>query len=89
MVAGNVEGSSEAFHDEKGCLTASLVQSLRASRLYLLPKDSYRLVGPRSNPDLLTLAGTVLLHVTYPTHPAYEQFKTEIHRVAFGDVRGL
>lgn len=84
----NVEGRSEAFHDVQGGLTASLLQSFQSGRLYLLPKDRYRLVIPRSNPDLLTLAGTVLLHATYPIHPAYEKFKTEIHRAAFGDVRG-
>lgn len=69
------------FHDEQGALTAALAGPLRAGRVFLLPKDRYRIVSPRSNKRLRSLRGTVLMHATWPAHPAYHQFKPYISRV--------
>lgn len=76
----NVDPKRATFHDEQGALAAALAGAFRAGRVLLLPKHRYRIVSPRSNKRLQSLEGTVLVHATWPEHPAYHQFKSYIHR---------
>jgi|GEM_PF-1786005 len=76
----SVAPQQATFHDEQGALAAALAGAFRAGRVVRLPKDRYRIVSPRSNKRLRSLQGTVLLHATWPAHPAYHQFKSYIDR---------
>lgn len=74
----NVAQSKTTFHDEQGALAAALGDYFIRGDVYLLPRDRYRIISPRSNPELTDLSGTVLIHTTYPEHPAFRQFYKEI-----------
>lgn len=65
----------ETFHDEQGGLTKALLPALRMGCVDLLPVSRYKVISPRSNPDLSNLDGVVLFHATYPGHPAWQKFR--------------
>lgn len=65
-------------HDEQGAVVAVLSRYHLIGDLELLPQDRYRIVSPASNPDLRTLDGIVAVHATYPGHPAFHRFRTQI-----------
>jgi hypothetical protein len=78
------DAANAEFHDEQGALTLALVPSHAQNRLRVLPVDRYRIVSPRTNPELRSVDNTVLLHATHPEHPAFDRFYAEIHDAGYG-----
>lgn len=73
---GHVGPDGGKPHDEQGALVAALMQD--ATKLDLLPEDRYKIISPRSNPEIRNSAGLALVHATYPDHPAFYMFRSAI-----------
>lgn len=74
----NVDPTAQTHFDEQGALAAVLTPWSERDQLWLLPRDRYRIVSPRSNASLRTLGGTVAIHATQPHHPAFRRFYADI-----------
>jgi hypothetical protein len=78
-----IEGCSpniRTSHDEQGALTKALESEFYCGRAAVLPTDRYTIISPRSNSHIQSLDGLVLIHTTYPAHPAYHRFRDDIRR---------
>jgi hypothetical protein len=74
----NVEPEDVTFHDEQGAIVAALTPYIASGRVDLLSTERYRIVSPRSNPNLISLDGIALIHATHPEHPAFSWFREQI-----------
>jgi hypothetical protein len=74
----HVRGDLGQFHDEQGAIASALAPHFRSGRARVLPAERYKIVSPRSNPDLADLQGVAMIHATWPNHPAFERFRDTI-----------
>ncbi len=77
-----VASNNVKYHDEQGALAFVLQELIRSGRVMTLPSSRYRVVCPLNDPPVESLDGLVGLHATYPEHPAYHRFLTEISKVS-------
>lgn len=70
------------YHDEQGAVAAILQPLIKQGKVTLLPPERYQVVCPLNVPAVDSLNGIVLLHATYPDHPAFYQFQTEISQIS-------
>jgi hypothetical protein len=78
----NVTTPDHHFHDEQGAVIKALEPFIRDGRVMLLPNHRYAVVCPLNDPPVTSVNGLVLLHATYPDHPAFWQFQQEITAVS-------
>ncbi|QFY10344.1 hypothetical protein GBF35_30320 [Nonomuraea phyllanthi] len=70
------------YHDEQGAV-AVVMQALAAEgEVTVLDPARYRIVCPLNRPPVRDVTGLVMLHATYPEHPAFWQFLPEIAQMS-------
>lgn len=79
----NVHFKEQTHHDEQGALATALTNYLMNDELLILPKKKYLQISKTSNPDIEKLDNVVLLHATYPDHPAFYKFKPVLDKILF------
>ncbi|MEU4244945.1 hypothetical protein [Actinoplanes sp. NPDC026619] len=77
-----VEDHEVLYHDEQGAVAWVLQRYAARGRLRLLEHTRYRVVCPTNAVPVERLDGLVAMHATYPDHPAYHRFRSEISRVS-------
>jgi hypothetical protein len=78
----NIRYEEIKYHDEQGAV-ASIFQSLiKKGEVVLLSPERYQVVCQLNDPPVESLQNIVLLHATYPEHPAFYQFLPEIRQVS-------
>lgn len=65
----NVADEEIKYHDEQGAVAWALEQS--ELKVHYLDPDKYRVVCPLNDPPVDDVSEIVLLHATYPEHPAF------------------
>ena len=78
----NVSPGTATHHDEQGAITLALESSISLGKTLILPTSRYTIVSPRSNMGMISLNDLILLHSTYPDHPAYHQYKKFIKNIS-------
>jgi hypothetical protein len=77
-----IASSEVKYHDEQGAV-AVVMQALAAvGEVTVLDPARYRIVCPLNQPPVRDVTGLVMLHATYPSHPAFWQFLPEIARLS-------
>jgi hypothetical protein len=77
----NVEVSQIKYHDEQGAVAYCMQGHIKQGNVMLLDPATHRVVCPLNDPPVENLAGLVLMHSTYPEHPAFWKFLPEIASV--------
>ena len=70
------------YHDEQGAVAYCLQQPAKSDHVLLLDPASHRVVCPLNKPPVSDLGGLILMHATYPEHPAFVRFIQEIAEVS-------
>ena len=71
----NIKNDEQTHHDEQGALAIALTKHFINGELYILPKDTYMLIGENENTNITSLDDITLFHAVYPDHPAFYKFK--------------
>ncbi|TCC36296.1 hypothetical protein [Kribbella speibonae] len=70
------------YHDEQGAV-AAVIQTLAAEgEVLVLDPARYRVVCPLNEPPVRDVTDLVMLHATYPDHPAFWRFLPDIAQVS-------
>ncbi|MDB5022861.1 MAG: hypothetical protein JWP78_616 [Mucilaginibacter sp.] len=77
----NIPVHEQTHHDEQGALAIVLAKYFINYELLVLPKDKYAIISKYQNVEIESLENIVLMHSTYPNHPAFYRFKSEISRI--------
>lgn len=77
----NIKNNEQTHHDEQGALAIALTKYFTSGELYVLPKDTYMLMGENENTDIDGLEDVTLFHAVYPDHPAFYKFKHFLDKV--------
>jgi hypothetical protein len=77
----NIKSDEQTHHDEQGALAIALTKYFINRELYILPKDTYILIGENENTNINNLDDVTLLHAVYPDHPAFYKFKSFLDKV--------
>lgn len=78
----NVPQEVIKYHDDQGAVAKALEPWIKQHKVMLLPPARYRVVCPLNDPPVSSLDGLVLLHATYPEHPAFYQFIDQISKIS-------
>lgn len=78
----NIGHDEIKYHDEQGAVAFIFQPLIKRGEVMLLPPERYRVVCPLNDPPVESLQNIVLLHATYPEHPAFYQFLPEISRIS-------
>jgi hypothetical protein len=78
----NIPYAQAKFHDEQGAVAFALQPFVQREEVFLLSPERYRIISPRDPVPPTLLDGIVMLHATYPTHPAFYQFIREISSIS-------
>jgi len=79
--SGNISESEIKYHDEQGAVAFCLQAPARVGDVHLLDHRTHRVVCPLNEPPVRSVDGLVLLHATYPEHPAFFKFFHDIAAV--------
>ena len=77
----NVSADEAKYHDEQGAVAFCLQDRIYDNEVLLLSSTTHRVVCPLNSPPLDSVDGLILMHATYPDHPAFRRFLTEISNV--------
>ncbi|MDO8572485.1 MAG: hypothetical protein Q7S11_01795 [bacterium] len=77
----NIKEVEQTHHDEQGALAIALTNNFVRGELYVLPKDTYMLIGENENTDVEDLENVTLFHAVYPDHPAFYKFKNFLDKL--------
>jgi len=75
------------YHDEQGAVRSALSMSSNAAKILFLPWKRYRVICPLNRRAISEDKDLVLLHATYPRHPAFRWLRGRIEEIT-GDVIG-
>lgn len=77
----NTKSDEQTHHDEQGALAIALTKHFINGELYILPKDTYMLIGENENTNISSLDDIILFHAVYPDHPAFYKFKNFLDKI--------
>jgi hypothetical protein len=66
--------SNVKYHDEQGAVAFSIQDYIPRGKVMLLDPLRYRIVCPLNDPPVRSVDELVMMHCTYPDHPAFRQF---------------
>jgi len=78
----NVHQEDVKYHDEQGAVSYIFQSLIKRGDVMLLPPEKYQIVCPLNKPPVSSVDGIILLHATYPEHPAFHQFLDQIIQVS-------
>ncbi len=76
----NIKNDEQTHHDEQGALAIALTKYLIDGELYILPKNTYMIIGENENTNIQSLDDITLFHAVYPSHPAFYKFKSSLDK---------
>ncbi len=79
----NIKPNKQTHHDEQGALAIALTKYKNKNELYIFPKKKYMIISESSNKNVDNLNKVTLFHATYPTHPAFYNFKHVLNKIIF------
>lgn len=77
----NVADCDGKYHDEQGAVAYCLEEYVRRREVLLLDPLRYRIVCPLNKPAVENIDHLVLMHATYPDHPAFGHFLKQISQI--------
>ncbi|GCE14951.1 hypothetical protein [Tengunoibacter tsumagoiensis] len=78
----NVTADMVKYHDEQGAIAMTLQPYIQRDEVLLLSPQRYRIVSPLNPLAPSERDALVLLHATYPEHPAFYDFLPEIKQIS-------
>lgn len=70
------------YHDEQGAIAYCLQKPAGSDQVLLLDPATHRVVCPTNEPPINDVGGLILMHATYPDHPAFVKFIQKIAEVS-------
>jgi hypothetical protein len=70
------------YHDEQGAVAYCLQRPARSDDVLLLDPGTHRVVCLTNDPPVNDVGGLILMHATYPDHPAFVRFIGKIAEVS-------
>ncbi|MBU2037086.1 hypothetical protein KJ866_02715 [Patescibacteria group bacterium] len=83
----NIKSDEQTHHDEQGALAIALTKYFISGELYILPKDTYVLIGENENTNISNLDDITLFHAVYPNHSAFYKFKNFLDNILYEQLR--